>query len=82
MIIILNKGANVDAIDLVIVKGNGSLGEEFLAVTINLYISVIVGRSKVDSTSFVVIYFCLVKFVSFVFFLVNLSYILSISSMK
>ena len=37
-IIILNKGANVGVINLVIVRGNGSLGEEFLAVTIKLYI--------------------------------------------
>ena len=51
-----------------------SLGEEFLAVTIKLYISDIIGRSKVDNTTFVVKYFCLVKLLSLVFFIVNLSY--------
>ena len=81
-IIILNKGANVDAINLVIVRGNGSLGQEFLAVIIKLYIYLIVGRSKVDNRAFVVIYLFLVKFISLVFFMVNLSYILSILSMK
>ena len=53
-----------------------------MAVTIKLYILVIVGRSIVDNTSFVVKYFCLVKFVSFVFFIINLSYILSFLLMK
>ena len=58
------------------------IGEEFLAVIIKLYISVVVGRSKVDNIAFVVKYFSLVKIVSLVFFMVNLSYILSILSMK
>ena len=53
-----------------------------MAVTVKLYISVIVGRSNVDSTAFVDIYFFVVKFISLVFFMVNLSYILSILSMK
>ena len=46
--IILNKVASVDAIDLVIVKGSRSFGEELLAITIKLYISVIVVMSKVQ----------------------------------
>ena len=53
-----------------------------MAVIIKLYISVVVGMSKVDNTAFVVKYFSLVKFVCLVFFIVNLSYILSILSMK
>ena len=47
-IIILNKVASVDAIDLIIVKGSRSFGEEFLTITIKLYISVIVVMSKVQ----------------------------------
>ena len=53
-----------------------------MAVTIMLYISVIVGRSKVDSTSLVAIYFFLVKCISLVFFMVNLLYILPNLLMK
>ena len=53
-----------------------------MAVTIKLYISVIVGRSKVENITFVVKYFSLVKFISLVSVMVNLSYILSILSMK
>ena len=49
-----------------------------MSVTIKMYISVMVGRSKVDSMTFVVMYICLVKFVNLVFFMVNVSYMLSI----